>query len=179
MKKEKFILGIEPTWQRDLRWRDYKLGTEHRPEDSTIGKYGCLLSCYTDLAKYATGINWEPPQVDYDLCRKDGWGYDKGNRIVHSTLAYIFEEMVFHGLLMCYHTPAPIHKIDTMLPCIVKIDFEAGHWVLLKEKAGDDYIINDPLSGQEELLLGKYGKPGWDLARIILTVVRMDVRKKD
>jgi len=180
----KYSLNLKPNYQRNPHWKKHKLGNKHRPEDSTIGKYGCLLSCYCDLATYATGVQWTPPQLDYLLCRKEGWGYDKGNQIVHSTLAYIFEELIFHGLILCGHQPAPIPTIDTMLPCVIKIDFIPGglvepHWVLAKEKVRDDYIINDPWTGDERMLLQTYGKPGWDLARIILTVVRMDTNRKD
>lgn len=179
---EKYALGIQPTYQRDPRWKDMKLGTKDSPDDSTIGKYGCVLSNYCDLASHATGVQWTPPQLDYLLCRKDGWGYDRGNQIVHSTLAYIFDELIFHGMITCSHFPAPILTIDTMLPCVIKIDFIPGgkiegHWVLAKEKVDDDYIINDPWYGDEALLLKRYGKPGWDLAQIILIAIRMDIRR--
>jgi len=170
---------IHPLYQRDKRWGAKLFGNKYRPKDSTIARYGCLLTCYAMLAQYATGVNWFPPQIDYILNRKNGCGYDKGNRIVHSTLAHFFEEFAFEGLILCSHYPAPIPTIDTMFPVILKIDLEYGHWVLAKSRHGKDYLINDPLTGREELLLKRYGLPGWDLARIILTVVRMDVKKRN
>lgn len=180
----KYAIDIKPTWQRDPRWNDNKLGNKYHPENSTIGRYGCLLSCYCDLATYATGVQWTPPQLDYLLARDKGMGYYKGNQIVHSEVANLFDELTYDSIITCSHTPAPIPSINAMLPCIIKIDFipggdVQGHWVLAKEKVRDDYIINDPWTGKNDLLLQAYGKPGWDLARIILTAVRMNITKKD
>ena len=182
--------------QYDERWKNASCGLRVAGcglrvagcGNETIGEVGCLLTCYCMLAQYLTGIEWNPLQLNY-LLKRFG-GYMDCNKIVHSTISYLFGEFLFGGLILCKDVPAPISDITLMLPTIVKIDYMAGHWVLVTEQKGDDYVILDPLQtfpsrglgtrnggglgtseSGEEMLLEKYGKPGWGLERIVLTAV--------
>jgi len=160
--------------QYDERWKDVECGFRNADcgmRNETIGEVGCLLTCYCMLLQYLTGIEWNPLQLNY-LLKRFG-GYMDCNKIVHSTISYLFDEFIFGGLILCSDVPAPISDITLMLPTIVKIDYMAGHWVLVTEQKGDDYVMFDPLSlsGKEELLLEKYGRQGWGLERVILTAV--------
>lgn len=160
--------------QYDEMWKNAECGFRNSDcglRNGSIGAVGCLLVCYCMLVQYLTGIEWNPLQLNY-LLKRFG-GYMDFNKIVHSTISYLFDEFHFDGLIMCGNVPAPISDITLILPTIVKIDYMAGHWVLVTEQKGDDYVILDPLSpsGKEEMLLEKYGKQGWGLERIILTAV--------
>ncbi len=173
---------ITPLWQGNKYWADAVVGilpynvTAKYKKENTIAKIGCLVTCYCMLLQYLTGIEWYPDQLNY-LLKRHG-GFDK-NLVVHSSISYLFNEFIFGGLYLCKDVPAPVSDITLMLPTIIKIDYDPhttqieGHWVLAMEKGKDrdDYLIADPLSGQIEWLLGKYGKKGWNLERIILAAV--------
>lgn len=173
MKKIKYI---KPLGQRDPKWANMKLGNFYASEQSTIGRYGCLLTCVTMLGNYYSGIDWTPPQVNYLLAHRGGF-YGE-NLLVYSVVSEIFPEMQWDGFIECEKIPAPVGEIDKLLPVILKVDFNIqttpvdGHYVLAVGKLGSDYIINDPWTGKREFLLARYGKESWDLARAIYRVVK-------
>lgn len=174
---------ITPLCQGNKYWANRVVGillynaTKKYKKDNTIAKIGCVLTSYCMLLEYLTGIKWFPHQLNYLL--KKHRGFD-GNLVIHSAVSYLFPEFIFGGLFLCTDVPAPVSDITLMLPTLIKIDYNPytteieGHWVLALEynENRDDYLIADPLSGQTEWLLDKYGKKGWGLDRIILTAVR-------
>lgn len=179
IRPKTYPLGIKPLWQRDERWKNRRLGDQSASPDSTIGRYGCLLTCVTMLANYYTEVDdWNPPQVNYLLAKRDGFW--NGNLIVYGMIPLVFPEMQFDGFIDCGNYPAPISEIDSLLPVILKVDFNIttapveGHFVLAVRKyKNHDYEILDPWTGKQELLLDRYAKPGWDLARAIFRVIKI------
>jgi hypothetical protein len=75
--------------------------------------------------------------------------------------------------IQCNNPPAPLNQIDAALaagmPVIVKVDYSPvggvqDHWIVLKDKQGSDYLIQDPWPFPAEanpvLLTSRYGFAG-------------------
>lgn len=171
----RYPMGIEPIWQRDSRWKDAPLGYNAKKTGSTIGSVGCLLSSIAMLSRYYTGIVWTPTQVDWLL--KSHNGYRDDNIINHFAIGESVGGFRFEKMYQWQDVPADIkviaNHIRDNVPVLMKVDFNPDtskvepHFVLGVAMHGQDIIVDDPWTGQLQLLLKKYGKPGWTLERAI------------
>ncbi|MEO0289580.1 MAG: C39 family peptidase [candidate division WOR-3 bacterium] len=161
------ILPIKPISQRDLKWKDKKLGTS---TVNTIGSHGCLLTCCAMVCNYF-GKNTDPARLNDDMVRVKG--FYSGSLWVWGKLSEVYPDILFDWQVynegQCADKPAPLSLIDRLLdeklPVIVKVDFNPGgaldeHWVLIigKDEAGS-YLINDPWTGETYFFQAKYQDP--------------------
>ena len=150
-------------YQNDEKWKNVQLGNS--PE--TIGGWGCLLTSATMMLN---GIGYsETPDTVNDKMKKAG-GF-QGAFFIPSLMPYIWPNCAYRDMQSCESYPAPIAQIDEAIaagkPVILQVDWnqQVGvqtHFVLVKEKKGNDYVIYDPYKyggdgpGKEVLLTKRY-----------------------
>ena len=168
-------------YQNDEKWKNVRLGNS----SETIGGWGCLL---TSAAMMLNGIGYnETPETVNEKMKKAG-GF-QGAFFIPSVLPYIWPNCAYRDMQSCESYPAPIVQIDQALaegkPVILQVDWnqQAGvqtHFVLVKEKKGDDYVIYDPYKysgdglGKEVLLTQRYKFNGARLETEISAVLWFD-----
>jgi phosphotransferase system IIB component len=154
-------LQIPPVSQRNPLWANKKLGTS---TVSTIGNYGCLLTCHSMMLTYY-GHEFHPDDLnEFYKTRKV---FDQATLINYYKAADCFDDINADEFVDCYDSPAPLEKIDKYLiegkPVIALVDFSptAGvqtHFILIIGKE-NDYLINDPWTGETYFFTAKYGDP--------------------
>lgn len=168
-------------YQNDEKWQNVKLGNS----SITIGKWGCLL---TSVTMMLNGIGHkETPETVNEKMKRVG-GFD-GPLFIPSYLPYIWANCGWRDMQDCKNYPAPIADIDAALaagkPVILQVDWskEADvqtHFVLVKEKKGNDYVIYDPFKyggdapDKEVLLTKRYRYNGARLETEISAVLWFD-----
>ena len=168
-------------YQNDDQWKASKLGNSNE----TIGGWGCLL---TSVTMMLNGIGYkETPETVNAKMKKSG-GF-QGAFFIPSMLPYAYSSVIYKDMEPCENRPAPIDRIDAAVaagkPVIVQVDWnkEAGvqtHFVLIKEKKGDDYVLYDPYRyggdgpGKDVLLTQRYKYQGQKLASEISAVLWFD-----
>ena len=169
-------------YQNDDQWKDVPLGTSG---ESTIGKWGCLLTSATMMLN---GIGYDETPVTVNDKMKAHGGF-QGSLFIPSVLPYIWPNCVYRDMQNCETTPAPLAQIDAALaagkPVILQVDWNKQqgiqtHFVLVKDKKGDDYILYDPYKyggdspDKEVLLTTRYKYNGAKLATEISAVLWFD-----
>lgn len=148
-------------YQNDETWKKTSLGNS----SETIGSWGCLL---TSVTMMLNGIGYnETPATANEKFRSAG-GFN-GALFMPSFLPYVWPNCAYNDMQYCEAYPAPIAQIDAAVaagkPVILQVDWnkQAGiqtHFVLVKEKKGNDYSIYDPY---------KYGGDGPDKEVLLTT----------
>ncbi len=147
-------------YQNDEKWKNTPLGNSNE----TIGSWGCLLTSVTMMLN-GIGYNETPETVNEKMKKAGGF---QGAFFIPSMLPYAYPNLVYKDMQPCESSPAPISAIDAALaagkPVILQVDWNqaAGiqtHFVLVKERKGDDYSLYDPY---------KYGGDGPD-KEVLLT----------
>lgn len=148
-------------YQNDEKWKSTKLGNSNE----TIGGWGCLL---TSVTMMLNGIGYsETPETVNEKMKKAG-GF-QGAFFIPSVLPYVWPNCAYRDMQPCETSPAPIAQIDAAIaagkPVILQVDWnkQAGiqtHFVLVKEKKGNDYVLYDPY---------KYGGDGPDKEVLLTT----------
>lgn len=148
-------------YQNDEKWQNVRLGNS----SITIGKWGCLL---TSVTMMLNGIGHkETPETVNEKMKRVG-GFD-GALFIPSFLPYVWANCGWRDMQDCKNYPAPIADIDAAVqagkPVILQVDWSKEvdvqtHFVLVKEKKGDDYVIYDPFkyggdAPDKEILLTK------------------------
>jgi hypothetical protein len=132
-------------YQNDDAWKNTPLGNSKE----TIGGWGCLLTSATMMLN-GIGYNETPVTVNDKMKKAGGF---QGALFIPSVLPYIWPNVAYRDMQPCETVPAPIAQIDAAVaagkPVILQVDWnkQAGiqtHFVLVKEKRGDDYVIYDP-----------------------------------
>ena len=168
-------------YQNDEKWKNTKLGNS----SETIGGWGCLL---TSVTMMLNGIGYsETPETVNEKMKKAG-GF-QGAFFIPSVLPFVWPNCAYRDMQPCETSPAPIAMIDNAVaqgkPVILQVDWnkQAGiqtHFVLVKEKKGDDYILYDPYKyggdgpDKEVLLTTRYKYNGATLAKEISAVLWFD-----
>jgi hypothetical protein len=113
----------------------------------------------------------------------------QGAFFIPSMLPYAYPNVIYKDMQPCETSPAPIAQIDAAVaagkPVILQLDWnkQAGiqtHFVLVKEKQGDDYVLYDPYKyggdgpGKDVLLTQRYKYNGATLATEISAVLWFD-----
>jgi uncharacterized protein YgiM (DUF1202 family) len=168
-------------YQNDDKWKNTPLGFS----SETIGSWGCLLTSVTMMLN-GIGYNETPETVNEKMKKAGGF---QGAFFIPSVLPYIWPNAAYRDMQPCETTPAPIAQIDAAVaagkPVILQVDWnkQAGiqtHFVLVKEKKGNDYSIYDPYkySGdgpdKEVLLTTRYKYNGKTLETEISAVLWFD-----
>ena len=127
------------------------------------------------------------PETVNDKMKANG-GF-QGAFFIPSVIPYIFPHVHYKSMQPCEASPAPVGLIDAAVaagkPVILQVDWnkQAGiqtHFVLVKEKKGDDYVLYDPYKyggdgpDKEVLLTKRYKYNGATLATEISAVLWFD-----
>lgn len=160
------MFTVTPLSQTDPRWKGKLLGTD---PTSTIGQYGCLLTC---MAMVADGFGFQVTPDSLNDLMKSAGGF-QGAMIVPGALPTALPGIRYINYQPCANYPAPMDEIDAALaagkPVIVMVDYSpaAGlqnHWIILLDKQGNDYVIQDPYPYPAEtsqvFLMKRYGFAG-------------------
>jgi len=148
-------------YQNDEKWKSAKLGNS----SETIGGWGCLLTSVTMMLN-GIGYNETPETVNEKM---KGAGGFQGAFFIPSVLPFVWPNCAYRDMQPCEAFPAPIAQIDAAVasgkPVILQVDWnkQAGiqtHFVLVKEKKGNDYVLYDPY---------KYGGDGPDKEVLLTT----------
>ena len=168
-------------YQNDEKWKNTKLGNS----SETIGGWGCLLTSVTMMLN-GIGYNETPETVNQKM--KNAGGF-QGAFFIPSVLPYVWPNCAYRDMQPCESTSAPISQIDAAIaagkPVILQVDWnkQVGiqtHFVLVKEKKGNDYVIYDPYKyggdspDKEVLLTTRYKHNGAKLDREISGVLWFD-----
>lgn len=158
------MLDIAPLSQRDPRWASDKLGNSNL----TIGSHGCLVTCL------AMAVGVTPAEFNRRLREVGGF---TGALVYWKMVEVAYPQLDYYKFIDCRYVPAPLNEIDSMLalgvPVEVEVDFNPDtafvdqHWILIIGKAGDDYIANDPWTGERISFREKYGEPSRWIFRIV------------
>ncbi|MBL8062425.1 MAG: C39 family peptidase, partial [Anaerolineales bacterium] len=164
------------------QWKDTPLGTSG---ETTIGKWGCLLTSVTMMLN-GIGYNETPVTVNDKMKKAGGF---QGALFIPSVLPYVWPNCAYRDMQPCETTPAPLVQIDAAVaegkPVILQVDWNKQqgiqtHFVLVKEKKGSDYVIYDPYKyggdgpDKEVLLTTRYKYNGAKLATEISAVLWFD-----
>ena len=168
-------------YQNDEKWKNTKLGNS----SETIGGWGCLL---TSVTMMLNGIGYsETPETVNEKMKSNG-GF-QGAFFIPSVLPYVWPNCAYRDMQPCETFPAPIAQIDAAVaagkPVILQVDWnkQTGiqtHFVLVKEKKGDDYVLYDPYKyggdgpDKEVMLTTRYKYNGAKLASEISAVLWFD-----
>jgi hypothetical protein len=168
-------------YQNDEAWKSAMLGNS----SETIGGWGCLL---TSVTMMLNGIGYNETPVTVNAKMKGAGGF-QGAFFIPSALPYVWPNCAYRDMQSCETTPAPVSLIDAAAaagkPVIVQVDWnkQAGiqtHFVLVKEKKGNDYSLYDPYqySGdgpdKDVLLTTRYKYNGAKLESEISAVLWFD-----
>jgi len=168
-------------YQNDEKWKNTKLGNS----SETIGGWGCLLTSVTMMLN-GIGYNETPETVNEKMKKAGGF---QGAFFIPSVLPFVWPNCAYRDMQPCETSPAPIALIDAAVaqgkPVILQVDWnkQAGiqtHFVLVKEKKGDDYVLYDPYKyggdnpDKEVLLTTRYKYNGATLAKEISAVLWFD-----
>lgn len=168
-------------YQNDPKWKDKPLGFSK----TGIGSWGCLLTSVTMMLN-GMGYNETPETVNEKIKAIGGF---QDACFIPSTVPYAFPNVMYKGPQPCESSPAPVGLIDAALaagkPVILQVDWnkQAGiqtHFVLVKEKVGDDYALYDPFMykgdgpDKEVLLTKRYKFNGATLETEISCVLWFD-----
>ena len=168
-------------YQNDEKWKNTKLGNSNE----TIGGWGCLLTSVTMMLN-GMGYNETPETVNEKMKVSGGF---QGAFFIPSMLPYAYPNVIYKDMQPCESFPAPIPLIDAAVaagkPVILQVDWnkQAGiqtHFVLVKEKKGDDYVLYDPYKyggdgpDKEVLLTKRYKYNGATLETEISAVLWFD-----
>lgn len=164
-------LNVPILSQRDPRWASQRLGTV---DGTTIGGYGCIITCMTMLANYY-GHNLTPANMDDWLT--DNQGYVQGNLYRNDAFHREFSDCFFDNIVFCTAVPAPIDQIKAYLskgmPVVVMVDFDHDlndgiqtHFVLVIGEENGDLIINDPWYGDQIFFKARYGNDAQGINQI-------------
>jgi hypothetical protein len=169
-------------YQNNEKWKNTKLGDS----SETIGEWGGLL---TSIAMMLNGIGYkeQTPETVNEEMKKAG-GFLKA-LLIPSLLPYVWPNCIYRGMQPCENSNAPIEEIDAAVkagkPVILEVDSKEQtgtqtHFVLVKDKKGDDYVVYDPHQydgdgpAKEVLLTARYKHNSSKLESAIHAVLWFD-----
>jgi hypothetical protein len=168
-------------YQNDEKWKNIKLGNSNE----TIGGWGCLLTSATMMLN-GIGYNETPDSVNEKMKKAGGF---QGALFIPSVMPMIWPNCAYRDMQPCENSPAPLAQIDAAVaagrPVILQVDWnkQVGiqtHFVLVKEKKGNDYILYDPYNyagdgpDKDVLLTTRYKYNGATLEKEISAVLWFD-----
>lgn len=160
------MFKVQSYSQMDPRWKDDPLGLDN---STTIGKFGCLLTCMTMVAD-GFGNDVTPQALNEKMKAAGGF---QGALVIPAVLPNVLPGIRYQKYIQCNNPPAPIADIDATLdaglPVIVEVDYSPApgmqnHWIVLYDRQGDDYFIQDPwpypVESKKVTLTSRYGFAG-------------------
>jgi hypothetical protein len=168
-------------YQNDEKWKNTRLGNS----SETIGGWGCLMTSATMMLN-GIGYNETPETVNEKMKQAGGF---QGALFIPSVLPMLWPNCAYLGMQPCENSTAPLPQIDAALaagkPVILQVDWnkQAGiqtHFVLVKDKRGNDYVLYDPYKyagdgpDRDVLLTTRYKYNGATLEKEISGVLRFE-----
>ncbi|HEX9387673.1 MAG TPA: C39 family peptidase [Anaerolineales bacterium] len=168
-------------YQNDEKWKNVKLGNSNE----TLGSWGCLLTSVTMMLN-GIGYNETPETVNEKMKKAGGF---QGALFMPSVLPYVWSNALYRDMQPCESSIPPIAQIDAAIaagkPVILQVDWNKQqgtqtHFVLVKEKKGNDYVLYDPYKysgdgpNKEVLLTSRYKYNGAKLESEISAVLWFD-----
>jgi hypothetical protein len=168
-------------YQNDEKWKNTRLGNSNE----TIGGWGCLLTSATMMLN-GLGYNETPETVNEKMKRAAGF---QGALFIPSVMPILWPNCAYRDMQPCENGPAPLAQIDAAVeagkPVILQVDWnkQAGiqtHFVLVREKKGNDYVLYDPYKyagdgpDKDVLLTSRYKYNGATLEKEISAVLWFD-----
>lgn len=135
--------------QTDPRWKNVQLGFD--PE-STIGQYGCLLTCMT-MAATGFGFSETPDSLNSKFKALGPNAGFKDAFVIPYSIARVLSGVTLKRSSDFSNQPAPMADVDASLaagyPVIVEVDYSNApdyqyHWIMLYAKQDGDYLLQDP-----------------------------------
>lgn len=135
-------MNYNPLSQRDSRWANTLLGDSNT---STIGGYGCTITCITVMYNAYAGTNLTPADVN---SRMKDEGAFQNDLVLWDKVGKALPGLKFEWRGYNYEND----KVAANLPCLVQVDFDGRiatpndkHWVLY---IGNKRMV-DPWTGHE------------------------------
>ncbi|HEY3475359.1 MAG TPA: hypothetical protein VGK56_12160, partial [Anaerolineales bacterium] len=175
------MFNAKALYQNDEKWNNVNLGDS----SVTIGKWGGLLTCITMMLN-GIGYHETPNTVNAKLKKADGFLKALPGP---PYVAYVWPNCIYRGITRCEKSRVPIARIDEAVaagkPVILQVDSSERtgiqtHFVLVKEKKGDDYVLYDPYKAKGDhedknvLLTQRYKHNGAKLESEISAVLWFD-----
>jgi hypothetical protein len=169
---------VKPLSQRNPAWVNARLGDANSSQ--TIGAWGCLLTAFAMLAD-AYGKSVTPPQLNSMIV--NGPGFINSNWTPWNALTRLYPDIIFDGRLETRLHPNILDRVNGSLTAgtavLLQVDNtpntpyvdEDQHWVVVVGRDGDDYRVNDPLTGQEVSLRAAYGRSGRPLSDAVIAAI--------
>src|SRR5688572_14833688 len=172
-------------YQNDGKWQTTKLGSSAE----TIGEWGGLL---TSITMMLNGIGYDetPDTVNEKLLEANAF---LSALPIFPCLAYIWPNCIYRDMERCEESDkAPIEEINRAVaagkPVILEMEWKKQtgtqtHFVLVKDKKGEDYVVYDPFQydgddpAGEILLTTRYADHGAKLESVIHAVLWFDFYK--
>lgn len=173
LKEEGF--GIKLYSQNDPRWQHRILG--QGPQ--TFGEFGCLITCFSMMLS-GFGEDLNPLELNQRVLQLPAGRGFSGSEIFFAAPAYAIDHVKYYGNWKPRpDTGAAFARLDTILiasidqalarkrAVMVQVDTDPidpytpqseQHWVLVLARQGNDYLVADPINGQQVSLLNKYGR---------------------
>ena len=152
--------------QRDPRWSHVHLGTPLAAADSTIGAYGCYVSCF---AMVATGFGHGITPAELNRVLADRQLFLLGNQVADATLAAAFPVLSYAGTHEYRRAPADLDLLRSLLAdpataVILELDFDhdptdgiQSHFVVAVACDRQRVTVADPWYGAVDDLAVNYG----------------------
>jgi hypothetical protein len=176
-------------YQNDAKWANTKIGDS----TETIGEWGGLLTSITMMLN-GIGYNETPDTVNEKLLKDNAF---LSALPIFPCLAYAWPNCIYRDMERCDGSDkAPIEEISRAVtagkPVILEVEWRKQkkkqkktqtHFVLVKDKKGEDYIVYDPFKdegddpGKEVLLTTRYAADGAKLESVIQAVFWFDFHK--
>ena len=162
-------------FQNDPQWAGQKIGNQNI---LTIEQVGCLLTSMAMIVNYYGG-NTNPSALNSMMKSSNGF---TGAWVKSAQVPSAFPQLGMKRQKWVENPPIPMDLIDQGLEAgsliVVRVDWSAdpgiqGHWVVIYQKEGDDYLIWDPWNkaGASNKLTERYGFASKDPSKIILEAI--------
>lgn len=168
-------INITPLSQRDERWKSVKLGFG----TGTTGNYGCII---TDIAM---NLGITPDIVNEKLKTVQAFTGKSKNLVDWTRVPMVFPQLSWEGKK---EKPVLLSEIDGLLEqgkaVILRVEADeigtpkGTHFVLAIGKEGDDYLVNDPWSGDQVKLCERYSEAGSRKPQDVILGIRKLVLKQ-
>jgi len=141
--------------QRDSQWGNQSLGVS----GLSVAEYGCLVSSVSMLASHY-GVNIKPSDIA------------SNPNAFFSNTAYLLHSFSVNGIGVSIQSVSK-SLLDSKLaegkPVIAGLYGGPDHFIVIKSKAGSDYIMNDPFleNGSNRMLSEKYSVSDVNSLRLV------------
>jgi len=152
ISKKNIRLDVSHMSQRDLKWKNERLGT---CEKHTIETAGCAISAISMVFNYY-GISKDVLQINSELTKNENQGYLNGCDVKWYVPVQFSDQIRLKGVYFNEYDLNRVHKeINAGNPVIVGFNFvpftRTQHWVVIIGYEDGEYIVRDPWEVEAKL----------------------------